>query len=91
VTIAVVPKVTIDNSSSPACSVIELHASDQLGLLHRVTEALFDCKLDVVAARVSTLDDAVIDVFYVRGATGSKVTDPSELESLQRTLRDAAS
>ena len=30
-------------------------APDELGLLHRVTRALFDCDLNVVSARVSTI------------------------------------
>ena len=52
-----------------------MRAVDELGLLHRVTRTLFDCDLDVVSARVSTVGDAVVDAFYVRDAAGQKVTD----------------
>ena len=48
------PDVTIDNEASAESTVIEVRAEDAVGLLHRVTAALFALDLDVVAARVST-------------------------------------
>ena len=51
----------------------------RIGLLHRITRALFEADLDVVSARVSTLGDMVVDAFYVRESGGSKVTDDSRL------------
>ncbi len=39
----------------PPRRVVEVRAADEVGLLHRVTRALFDCDLDVVSARVSTI------------------------------------
>ena len=71
--------------------MVEVRAADELGLLHRVTRALFDCDLDVVSARVSTLGDAVVDAFYVRDAWGTKVTDPRTLDLVERTLRAVVS
>jgi len=85
----VVPNVTVDNAASATSTVIEIQATDELGLLHRVTSALFDCDLDVVSARVSTIGGAVVDAFYVRDASGAKVTDPGALELVERTLRAA--
>ena len=55
----VVPEVLVDNAASATSTVVEVRAPDEVGLLHRVTQALFDCKLDVVSARVSTLGAAV--------------------------------
>jgi [protein-PII] uridylyltransferase len=85
----VVPRVTVDNTASATSTVVEVRAPDELGLLHRVTRALFDCDLDVVSARASTLGDAAVDAFYVRDASGAKVTDPGGLELVERTLRAA--
>ena len=60
---------------------------DELGLLHRVTRALFDCDLDVVSARVSTIGDDVVDAFYVRDADGQKVTDPGRPDRSTAAVR----
>lgn len=85
----VVPEVTIDNDASATSTVVEVRASDEIGLLNRVTQALFDCELDVVAARVATLGGEVIDAFYVRDAAGAKVLDPRQLAALEEAVAAA--
>jgi [protein-PII] uridylyltransferase len=84
----IVPKVVVDDSASAYSTVVEVRAADELGLLHRVTRTLFDCNLDVVSARVSTVGDAVVDAFYVRDAGGCKVTDPELLDRVEKALLD---
>jgi [protein-PII] uridylyltransferase len=71
---------TADNAASAISTVVEVRAEDAVGLLYRVTRALFALDLDVVAARVATLGHEVVDAFYVRdAATGGKVTDPARI------------
>lgn len=84
------PQVAVNNEASASSTVLELRAPDEVGLLHRVTRALFDCDLDVVSARVSTIGHEVVDAFYVRTAEGTKVTDPSRLEAVEEAVRAAA-
>ncbi|HXR54700.1 MAG TPA: [protein-PII] uridylyltransferase [Acidimicrobiales bacterium] len=86
----ITPHVVADNDASASSTVLELRAPDELGLLHRVTQALFDCALDVVSARVSTIGAEVVDAFYVRTAAGEKVTDPTYLKSVEEAVRAAA-
>jgi len=74
--------VIVDNDASETATVLEVRAPDEIGLLHRITRALFDADLDVVSARVSTLGEMVVDAFYVRESGGGKVTDPSRLEEI---------
>ena len=72
--------VSIDNTASAGSTVLEVRALDDVGLLHRITAALFALDLDVVAARVSTGGHEVVDAFYVRDtSTGGKVTDPERI------------
>ena len=71
--------VSVDNEASETATVLEVRALDQIGLLHRITRALFESDLDVVSARVSTLGEMVVDAFYVREPDGSKVTDENRL------------
>ena len=77
----------MDNGASETATVLELRAPDEIGLLHRVTRALFEADLDVVSARVSTLGEMVVDAFYVRESNGGKVTDPDRLTAVTGALR----
>ena len=84
------PSVTVDNAASATATVVELSAADAVGLLHRVTNALFACDLDVTTARVSTLGDQVIDAFYVRDrASGAKVEDGARLGRIEAAVQGA--
>ncbi len=79
--------VSVDNEASETATVLEVRAPDEIGLLHRITRALFETGLDVVSARVSTLGEMVVDAFYVRESGGSKVTDDSRLSEISRKIR----
>jgi [protein-PII] uridylyltransferase len=83
--------VTVDNDASDSASVLEVRAPDEIGLLHRITRALFDASLDVVSARVSTLGEFVVDAFYVQEAAGGKVTDPDRLDEVTAAIWGALS
>jgi [protein-PII] uridylyltransferase len=78
--------VTIDNDASETATVLEIRALDEIGLLHRITRALFDAGLDVVSARVSTLGEMVVDAFYVRESGGAKITDDSRLSEIEHKI-----
>jgi UTP:GlnB (protein PII) uridylyltransferase len=54
-----------------------------------VTRALFDCNLDVVSARVTTLGSEVVDAFYVRNSQGTKVTDTESLDRVTKAIQAA--
>jgi [protein-PII] uridylyltransferase len=84
-------KVTVDNHASDTSTVLEVRAPDQIGLLHRITSALYDTQLDVVSARVATLGELVIDSFYVREAGGGKVTDEARLQEIKAAIRASLS
>jgi [protein-PII] uridylyltransferase len=82
--------VGIDNAASAGSTVLEVRALDDVGLLHRITAALFALDLDVVAARVSTGGHEVVDAFYVRDtATGGKVTDPARIQRVREEVVQA--
>ncbi len=79
--------VSVDNEASDTATVMEVRAPDEIGLLHRITRALFESNLDVVSARVSTLGEIVVDAFYVREPDGSKVTDEGRLSDIIDAIR----
>ncbi len=82
--------VIIDNGASATSTVVEVRTADAVGLLHRITRALFDCHLDVVAARVQTLGHEVVDAFYVADDAGAgKITDPGRIRAVDDAVHRA--
>jgi [protein-PII] uridylyltransferase len=75
-------RVTVDNNASATATVVEVRAEDVVGQLHRITQALAACHLDVISAKVSTFGAAVVDAFYVHGSDGNKVTDLAAIAEL---------
>lgn len=80
------PTVRVDNELSQHATVIEIEASDGIGVLYRITRAIADLDLDVRSAKVQTLGRTVVDSFYLRDRTGAKVTDERQLAELERAI-----
>ena len=69
------PRVLVDNLSSKSHTIIEINAKDKIGLLYALASELFLMGLQVSTARISTYGLRVVDVFYLRDMTGSKIID----------------
>jgi [protein-PII] uridylyltransferase len=80
------PVVRFDNEMTETATVIEVHTSDAIGLLYRVTRALADLDLDIRSAKISTLGREVVDAFYVVGTDGRPITDPEHLVEIERAI-----
>jgi [protein-PII] uridylyltransferase len=84
--------VLIDDRASATHTVIEVNGRDRPGLLHYLTKALTELRLQISTAKISTFGEQVVDVFYVRDAYGLNVTKPSQIEAIRlrllATLRD---
>ncbi|MEV4251739.1 [protein-PII] uridylyltransferase [Spirillospora sp. NPDC049652] len=72
------PRVTIVPDASATATVVEVRAHDRPGLLWRVGQALGECGLQVVAARVDTLGAEAVDAFYVVDAEGRPLGKSAE-------------
>jgi [protein-PII] uridylyltransferase len=77
--------VSLDNATSDFATVIEVGASDRLGLLYDITRTFAELGLDVHLAKVATYEGRVVDSFYVRDGMGRKLSD--DLEEIERALR----
>ena len=80
------PRVMMDNTASGCYTVVEVAATDRLGLLYTVSRALSELSLDIHLAKATTLGHEAIDTFYVRDLRGRKVEDPSHLKEVERTI-----
>jgi [protein-PII] uridylyltransferase len=78
-----------DETSGPNNVVLELRASDRIGLLYRVAGALQTCDAEVRWAKVATLGGAVVDSFAV-AARGGRV-DQAWRQRVEQAVLAAAS
>jgi [protein-PII] uridylyltransferase len=78
--------IEIDADASETDTVIEVHADDDLGVLYRLASAFAELALDVRVAKVATLGQRVVDVFYVRGSGGRKIDELAEVDALRSAL-----
>jgi [protein-PII] uridylyltransferase len=79
-------QVVIDNETSSFFTIIEVIAWDRPGLLYRIADALFRCRLDIWVAKIATRVDQVVDVFYVRDFDGQKVDRIHEEQAIRDTV-----
>jgi [protein-PII] uridylyltransferase len=86
----VIPKVPgevkVNNQDSDFYTIVEVTAEDRLGILYDITQALTDHGCDIHFARVSTLGNRIVDVFYVQDTWGEKIEEKQKVEHLKETL-----
>ena len=85
-TLVVPPKVEIENEISEEHTVLDIYATDRIGLLYKITSTLAALGLSIHTAKVSTKVDQAVDVFYVKDLEGRKITETKELERIKKTL-----
>jgi [protein-PII] uridylyltransferase len=84
-------KITIENKSHPASTLIQVETPDRLGLLYDLVACLGRNNVYIALARISTEKGAAIDTFYVTDATTrGKITDAKRIDQLQQELTAAA-
>jgi [protein-PII] uridylyltransferase len=81
-------RITVDNTSSSFFTIIEVFTYDFRGLLFNVTDALFNCNLNIWVAKIATKADQVVDVFYVRDLNGQKVDSEDQVEAIKTAILD---
>ncbi|MGH2829976.1 MAG: HD domain-containing protein, partial [Actinomycetota bacterium] len=78
--------VVVDNGISDFATVVEVHATDRVGLLYDITHTLAELGLDIHLARIATYGDDVVDVFYVRDLLGQRINDQSRMDAVRAAL-----
>lgn len=79
-------RIEVSNDASDFFTIVEVYTHDYPGLLYRVTDALFRCKLDIWVAMIGTKADQVVDVFYVRDFDGQKIDDPKKVNAVKEAV-----
>jgi len=79
-------KVEIDNDVSDRYTVIDIFATDKVGLLYEITRTLNELGLYIAVSKIATKVDQIADVFYVSDIFNQKITDPTKLDDIQTTM-----
>lgn len=82
-------EVHIDNASSEQFTVLEVAGLDRPGLLYDLTRALSDLNLNITSAHIATFGERVVDVFYLTGLAGQKITAASTQAAIRRRVHQA--
>jgi [protein-PII] uridylyltransferase len=79
-------RIMVDNTSSSFFTIIDVVTYDFPGLLFNITDALYNCDLNIWVAKIATKADQVVDVFYVRDLNGQKVDSEEQVENIERAV-----
>lgn len=82
------PSVRFDSVSSAMCSVIEVRAEDEPGLVFRIASVLSAHGLNIGFAKIATEKSHALDVFYVTDTRGEKL-DAEQMPRLEAALAAA--
>ncbi len=74
------PRVICDNEASQTSTLVEIHALDEIGLVHKIASAIARLGLDIVCARIATERSDALDVFYVTSNDGAKLSEAAMSE-----------
>lgn len=83
---APVTVVRFDNAASESATVIDVHTSDGIGVLYRITRALTEFDVDIRSARVQTLGTQVVDAFYVVDSRDAKISSDQTMAEIERAI-----
>ena len=78
--------VEIDNASAENYTIVTVFAYDRIGLLYKITKALYDLELEVHMAKIGTYIDQVVDVFYLTDRDNRKIDSKQQLAEIRNTL-----
>lgn len=69
-------------------TIMELVARDRPGLLFEVANALYECKVKLVSAKVSTVGERAEDTFFITDRDGNPVSTGEQRDCLQTKLTE---
>lgn len=82
-------RILIENLSEQDWTQIRIEASDRLGLLYDVLQAVADADLQLQEAVIKTEGEVAKDVFYVSLRDGQKISDARQINDLRQRLENA--
>jgi [protein-PII] uridylyltransferase len=85
----VAPRVLVSDKASGRTTVVEVNARDRPGLLARLAHVIHGEGFELHSAHIATYGERAVDVFYLTGADGKKLSE-AEGQDLRAQLLNAA-
>lgn len=82
-------KVIFDNTTSRNYTIVEVYCYDRPGLLFDISCAISFMGYEISVAKISTREDKVADIFYIRERTTGKKLQDEQCKALKDSIRDA--
>lgn len=82
-------RVEINNTGADTATIIDVFAYDKAGILYAIAKKIYELKLDVTYACISTYAHQVIDVLYVKDENGNKIRSKEKLAEIQKEVLQA--
>jgi [protein-PII] uridylyltransferase len=80
-------RISMDNETHPAYTLIEIQAPDRIGLLYDILTCLDRESVSIALSRINTQDGAAIDTLYVVDrSTDAKITDLNRIRTIHECL-----
>ncbi len=79
-------RVVVSNDFNPLHTVVEIEATDRLGLLCDIFRTIGQLGLEITHARIATEKGAAIDTLYISDTSGGKIQDRELLARLREEL-----
>jgi len=80
------PVVTFNNTDSPSHTMVKVSASERMGLLHDMLQAMSENGLNIDEALINTIDEVAHDVFYVTDEYKNKILDSARLKTVESAI-----
>lgn len=84
-------KIVVDEDASEFYTIIEVYSWDRPGVLHAITNTLYELDVSIQLAKISTPGAQVADIFYVTDMSGNKLIHPELHESIRERLIECLS
>jgi [protein-PII] uridylyltransferase len=84
-------KVIVDEEASEFYTIIEVYTWDRPGVLHAITNTLYEQDVSIQLAKISTPGAQVADIFYVTDMSGNKLIDPELHQRIRAKLIECLS
>ncbi|XP_014502777.1 ACT domain-containing protein ACR3 [Vigna radiata var. radiata] len=80
------PRVSVDNDSCHACTLIKFDSINKPGILLEVVQILTDLDFIITKAYISSDGGWFMDVFHVTDQQGKKITDSKTIDFIEKAL-----
>lgn len=80
------PRVDVYHELALRRTIIEVQATDSIGLLYQIARTIFEHGFDIAFARIATERDVAMDTFYIEPIDQKRMSDTASLLALRESL-----